>query len=80
MKFQVPGLKVGQQVVAEVSEAFGSGDALVSFAGDLVLVTNQTPHRFKVGEKITLRVMSVKPLSFKWMGPKRRGQGLDISI
>ena len=81
MKPQIAALKVGQQVEAEVSEAFASGDALVSFAGDLILVSNKTPHRFQVGEFLRLRVMTVKPLSFKWLGPRRQSRrSLDISI
>ncbi|MGE0764180.1 MAG: hypothetical protein AB7N80_12940 [Bdellovibrionales bacterium] len=77
MQFQLPRLKIGQQVQAEVSEVFANGDALVSFSGDLVRITNQTTHRFQLGETLTLRVTALKPLAFQWMGRKR---GLDVSI
>ena len=80
MQFQLPRLKIGQQVQAEVSEVFTNGDALVSFSGDLVRVSNQTTHRFQLGEKLNLRVTALRPLAFQWLGLKKQKRGLDISV
>lgn len=80
VKPQIALLKVGQQVEGEVSEAFDSGDAIVSFAGDLILLSNRTPHRFKAGELVQLRVLTLKPLSFKWVEPRAKRRGLDVSV
>ncbi len=68
MQFEIPHLKVGQEVQADVREIFENGDALVSLSGDLLRIRNHSRNPFRLGETITLQVMAIQPLAFKWLG------------
>lgn len=80
MKFVLSRLKLGQELTAQVSECFADGDVLVAFQGDLIRVKNQTPKRFFPGERIPLRVISLKPLGFQFVAKSRRPDKIDVSI
>ena len=78
-RFIVGGLKVGEDVNAEVAECDLDGHLLVSFRGELVRVNNHTDRRFKVGDKITMRVRTIDPLAFQLVTRKFNSR-LDLSI
>lgn len=77
MKFVLGRLKVGEVVGAEVVEVVSPGQLIVSFAGDLIRVANQSFIDLKPGQRVTLRVQTLRPLSFQLM---RRRPGLDVSV
>lgn len=57
-------LKKGQIVNARVEEISSGGGTLCSFNGELLLITNHTEQKFKVGDPIKLQVKSLNPLHF----------------
>ncbi|MES2767671.1 MAG: hypothetical protein V4596_00880 [Bdellovibrionota bacterium] len=82
MKKIIPHLTVEQKVWALVEEVNGL-NLIVSFQGDLIRVGNQSGRRFRPGQRIQLKVVTVEPLSFKLLELRSEHpiiSKLDISI
>ena len=92
MKFTMHKLRVGDIVRAEVTEALGAhvaggigrlDDLIVSFQGDLVRVRNESHRRWRVGEKILVRVTQVSPLLFQLVNEdheKRSATRINVQV
>ncbi len=81
MKFALSRLKIGQDLVAQVSECFADGDVIVAYYGDLIRVKNQTTKRFTPGEMIPLKVISLNPIAFQYVTKTRKSwRGIDVSV
>ena len=61
----IKSLKKGQKVEGKVNEVLPGGDVIVSFAGELLRLSNQTGVQFKNNESITLEVRQVSPIQFQ---------------
>ena len=80
MKLALSQLKIGQELVAQISECFADGDVIVAFQGDLIRVKNQTSKRFQPGDRIPLKVVGLQPIAFQYVVKARSRSGLDVSI
>lgn len=64
-------LEKGQILRAQVEEVTSVTEALCSFQGELLLISNHTGQVFKKGDPITLQVKSVTPLQFQVFDSRR---------
>lgn len=65
----VKSLEKDQILRARVEEVSSSTELLCNFHGELLLIFNSTGQVFKVGDAISLQVMSVSPLRFQIFNP-----------
>lgn len=75
MKLFLPSLKVGDIVTAEVIDASGPNAFIVKFESDLIRVANETRTSIKVGDRISLIVATINPLSFRLSTAFKRKSG-----
>ncbi len=61
----IKSLKKGLILKAVVEEVTSPTSALCNFQGELLLISNHTGQRLKVGDPIALQVRSVNPLQFQ---------------
>lgn len=78
MKFTLPQLKIGDCLPAQVEEILSPNEMIVNFNGDLIRVSNQSEKTFHAGQEIRLRVVQVKPLSFRLELGRPRGYSSHI--
>lgn len=64
MKNVIPGLSIGDCLDAEIIECVSETDLICSFQGDLLRVQNLSTTPMQPGQKITLQVLSIRPLKF----------------
>lgn len=61
----IRSLKKGLILKAVVEEVTSATSALCNFQGELLLISNHTGQKLKVGDPISLQVLSVSPLQFQ---------------
>lgn len=69
-------LQPGDRVDLEIVEILPAGQLICSLEGRLFRVTNQSPEKPKVGDRVRLFVSSRNPLEFRWSP----GPGLNRRI
>lgn len=83
MKFVLLDLKIGQSLEGRVAEILPEGELIISFAGDLIRVSNETRRQLRRGDPVTVAVRATEPLRFQLLPErteqKRRGR-LDVSV
>lgn len=79
MKPIIKALRVGQKVWATIEESVDKDVLIVNFSGDLLRVANQTHRNFRTGQRVQLNVVSVEPLSFKFV-EARTLRPLDVEV
>jgi ribosomal protein L19 len=83
MKFAVPLLKVGDRVHVRVEEILDQREIMISYAGDLLRVQNETARQLRVGDFVEVIVAGQHPLRFQLfagMRSLRRNGHLDVSV
>lgn len=83
MKRFLHRLMIGETFLAEVQELLSNDEMIVAAEGDLLRVHNETPHRFKKGDQVTLLVKAVAPLRFQLMVDRETQKQIgkiDLSI
>lgn len=78
MKVFVDRLEIGDVVKAQVAEVLDASQVIITLGGDLARAQNETPRALKVGDIVTLRVSSTRPLQFRVVADERRLGRLDI--
>jgi hypothetical protein len=79
MKFVLRDLKFGDRLRGKVAEILSGDEVLISFAGDLIRVRNETSRPLVYGQAVTVVVTAVAPLRFQLISGRRDGH-LDVSI
>ena len=83
MKSALLDLKLNETLRGKVVEIFPDGELLMSFAGDLVRVQNETRRPFEVGQLVVVIVKAIEPVRFQLSeshGRAQRNGRLDVSI
>lgn len=81
MKHVVPLLEIGSRIIGEVVEVLDDHQLLVTFSGDLLRVANVSRRQLLAGDRVSLVVESMHPLTFRLSeGPsaKRRRGRFDV--
>lgn len=83
MKFVLHDLKIGQSLEGRVAEILPDDGLIISFAGDLIRVSNETHRPLKTGDHVTVAVRATGPLRFQLLperAEQRRRGRLDVSV
>jgi hypothetical protein len=78
-KKHIRELAVDNIVIAEIVEPLSDRHFIVNFDGALVRVENKSPVQLKRNQRVSLKVLSVHPLSFQLVQPEKRKRTFEVT-
>ena len=79
-KTHIRQLAVDDIIIAEIVEPISDNHFIINFDGALVRVENKSPTKLKRNQRVSLKVVSILPLSFQLIKPDNAGRKRNFDI